>query len=344
MGVRWNKPVANKQLYVTPLVPVHQIQPGTMRSLAQIAPHSTRVATMAGSMDSPYDSRQIRRAFGRAAHAYSATAVLQREVETRLLEQLDYAKTAPKRILDVGAGPGSASLALKQRWPQAQVLALDLAQPMLREAKRRAGWWRPKFACIHADAAMLPLPDASIDLLFSNLCMQWVADLPALFAEWRRVLTPGGLLLCSTFGPETLHELRAAFAHADASEHVSPFAPIQTVGDAMLAAGFRDPVLDGDMFTLTYADAKALMRELHAIGAGNALASRRRSLTGRQRMQRAIAGYESFRQADGLLPATYEVIYAHAFGPEPGQPRRGGRDGEIASVPLSHIPIRRRGT
>lgn len=294
-------------------------------------------------MSTPFDSRQIRRAFGRAAGAYRATAVLQREVETRLLEQLEYAKTPPARILDIGAGPGHASVALKKRFPQAQVIALDLALPMLVEARKQAGWWRPKFARINADASALPLPDASVDLLFSNLCMQWIPDLPALFAEWRRVLTPGGLLLCSTFGPDTLHELREAFAQADDEPHVSPFAPIQSVGDAMLAAGFRDPVLDGDSFTLTYADAMTLMRELHAIGAGNALLQRRRTLTGKARLQRAVAAYDAFRTPEGVLPATYEVIYAHAFGPDPGQPRRGGRDGDIAAVPLSRIPIRRRG-
>ena len=113
---------------------------------------------MAGSMDSPYDSRQVRRAFGRAASAYSATAVLQREVEARLLEQLDYAKAAPQRIVDLGAGPGRASVALKKRWPQAQVIAIDLALPMLREARKQAGWWRPKFARVNANAAVLPLP------------------------------------------------------------------------------------------------------------------------------------------------------------------------------------------
>lgn len=294
-------------------------------------------------MPSPFDSRQIRRAFGRAAGAYRATAVLQREVETRLLEQLDYAKTPPQRILDIGAGPGFASVVLKKRFPQAQVIALDLAHPMLVEARKQAGWWRPKFARVNADASALPLPDASVDLLFSNLCMQWIPDLPALFAEWRRVLSPGSLLLCSTFGPDTLHELRDAFAVADDEPHVSPFAPIQSVGDAMLAAGFRDPVLDGDTFTLTYADAMTLMRELHTIGAGNALQQRRRTLTGKARLQRAVAAYDTVRTPDGVLPATYEVIYAHAFGPDPGQPRRGGRGGDIAAVPLSRIPIRRRG-
>jgi malonyl-CoA O-methyltransferase len=292
-------------------------------------------------MSTPFDSRQIQRAFGRAASRYAATAVLQKEVESRLLEQLDYVEQAPARILDIGCGPGRASAALKRRWPRAQVIALDLALPMLVEANKQAGWWRPRFARVNADARALPLADASIDLIFSNLCVQWVADLPALFAEWRRVLAPGGLLLVSSFGPQTLHELRDAFAQADAEAHVSPFAPIQALGDALLASGLRDPVLDADHFTLTYGDARDLMRELRAIGAGNALNARRRSLTGKAHMQRVIDAYEAFRR-DGVLPATYEVIYAHAWGAPPGQPRRDG-GADLATVPVSSIPIRRRG-
>jgi malonyl-CoA O-methyltransferase len=292
-------------------------------------------------MSPPFDTQQIRRAFGRAAPAYAATAVLQQEVEARLLERLDYVTQAPARILDVGCGPGRASAALKRRWPKAQVLALDLALPMLREARKQAGAWRPRFARINADAAALPLPDASIDLLFSNLCIQWVADLPALFAEWRRVLAPGGFVSLATFGPQTLQELREAFAAVDEAEHVSRFAPIQAVGDALLGSGLRDPVLDTDLFTLTYAEVRGLMHELRAIGAGNALATRRRGMTGKTRMQRMFEAYEVHRRA-GVLPASYEVIYAHAWGAPPGQPRReGGVD--LAAVPLSRIPIRRRG-
>lgn len=287
------------------------------------------------------DPTQVRRSFSRAAPTYAATAVLQREVESRLLEQLDYVEREPARILDVGSGPGRASAALKARWPKAQVIALDLALPMLHEAKKQSGWWRPKFARVNADASALPLADGSVDLLFSNLCIQWVTDLPALFAEWRRVVAPGGLVLVSTFGPDTLHELRAAFAAVDDDPHVSPFAPIQALGDALLASGFRDPVLDADTFTLTYPGARDLMHELRAIGAGNAARARRRTLTGKAHMQRVHAAYEPFRR-DGVLPATYEVHYAHAWGPEPGQPRRTG-GGDLATVPLSRIPIRRRG-
>lgn len=286
------------------------------------------------------DLRQVRRAFSRAAPDYAATAVLQAEVRTRLLEQLDYLQTPPARIVDLGCGPGIASRSLKQRWPKAEVIALDLALPMLQQARREQRLLR-RFERVCADVRQLPLADASCDLLFSNLCFQWVEDLPALLDELRRVLRPGGMLLFSSFAEGTLDELREAFAVADPGQsHVSRFAKVQQIGDAVLAAGFRDPVLDTDRFTLTYQHPRELMRELRGIGAGNAHSARRRGLTGRQRMNAVYAAYEDFRR-DGRLPATYEVVYAHAWGPEAGQPRRLG-GAEIASFPVSALKVRRR--
>jgi malonyl-CoA O-methyltransferase len=317
--------------------------PATQRAVMPTRPENRKPKTENRCHNPPpmplYDRHQIRRAFSRAAPAYNAVAVLQHEVEARLLEQLDYVQTPPARIVDIGCGPGRASAALRKRWPKAHTIGLDLALPMLREA--RGSWWRP-LPRICADAQALPLADQSVDLLFSNLCLQWVEDLPATLAGFRRVLRPGGLLLFSTFADDTLFELREAFAAADgAAAHVSPFLPMQRIGDAVLAAGFRDPVLDADRFTLTYADPRELMRELQAIGAANALADRRRSLTGKTRMQRALAAYEPFR-ANGRVPASYEVCYAHAWGPEPGQPRHEG-NAAIATFPVERMRIRRRG-
>ena len=290
-------------------------------------------------MTPPFDDRQVRRAFGRAAASYREHSVLQREVEDRLLERLDYVMTPPKRVLDVGAGPGRAALALRRRWKKAQTIALDAALPMLREARRGAGWFRrPIWVC--ADARALPLADASVDVLFSSLCIQWIDDLGALFAEFRRVLSPGGFLAISTFGPDTLHELRVAWATVDHAPHVGGFADLVRLGDALLHAGFRDPVLDAEHFTLTYPDTSALMRDLKAIGATNADAARARGLTGRERLRHAAEAYEPFRR-NGVLPATYEVLYAHAWGPEPGQPRRG-RGGEIATFPIERLRVRRK--
>lgn len=298
-----------------------------------------------------FDHRQVRRSFSRAAHGYDQAAALQREVGARLSETLDYLdERVPEVVVDVGCGPGHLSAAMQKRWPRAQVIALDLALPMLRQARENfgEGGWRPRLLggarkpeAVCADARALPLRDASVDVLFSNLCLQWVEDLPAVFAGFRRVLKPGGLLLVSTFGPDTLFELRGAFAEADAAPHVSPFASIAQFGDALIAAGFKNPVLDRDEFVLGHDDLGHLMRELRTLGATNAMVDRRRSLTGRARFARAAQAYEALRGADGKLPATWEVVYAHAWGPEPGTPIRVGGVDEV-QVPASSIRVRQR--
>ena len=287
-----------------------------------------------------FDRRQLRRAFGRAAPNYAAVAALQREVETRLLEQLDYLDDrVPLRVLDLGSGPGRASGAMKKRWPKAEVIALDAALPMLREVPRHTRFWRPvRRVC--ADVSQLPFADQCTDVIFSSLCLQWLDNLPAVLGEFRRVLRPGGLLVFSTFGPDTLLELREAYVDAGEVPPLSPFAAIQQVGDAMLAVGFKDPVLDRDRYTLTYPDLRALMHELRAIGAGDARSDRRRGLGGRARLRRVTEAYEALRR-DGALPSTWEVITAQAWGPAPGAPRREG-GGDLASFPADRIPTRRR--
>jgi len=290
-----------------------------------------------------FDARHVRRAFSRAATGYDAAAALQHEVESRLLESLDYLKEAPGVAVDLGSGPASAAHAMRKRWPRARVVAIDLALPMLQEARRRAPPWRPlrrSVDLVCADARALPLADDSVDVLVSNLCLQWVEDLPAVFAGLRRVLRPGGFLLLSTFGSETLHELREAFAAADARPHVSPFADIAAFGDALVHAGFRDPVLDRDTYRQHHDDLPSLMRQLRALGATNALAGRRRTLTGRARFAAAARAYESVR-TDAGLPATWEVLQAHAWAPPPGAPIREGGV-EVTRVPVDQVPIRRR--
>jgi malonyl-CoA O-methyltransferase len=310
-------------------------------------------------MSAGLDRGHIRRAFGRAATTYAEHAVLQAEVGERLRERLDEAPDfVPARMLDVGCGPGGGSHALRARYPQAQIIALDLALPMLAEAGKRGSeslfgdgsrpepsfhvsksdsdplFLDPLFL-LCADAQALPLADASVDLVHSNLCLQWCEDPGLALAEFRRVLRPGGHLLFSTFGPDTLKELRAAFAKVDNTPHVSRFIDMHDIGDALLVGGFRDPVLEREDFLLTYADAGALMRELRAIGATNADAQRTRALTGKTHLRNVYAAYEEFRR-DGVLPATYEVVYAHAIAPQPGQPRRTP-DGDVASFPIERL-------
>ena len=288
-----------------------------------------------------FDRRRLQHSFGRAAAGYAEVAVLQRETESRLLEQLEVLEEKmPARILDVGSGPGRASGVMKGRWPKSEVIALDIALPMLRQVPKQTRFWRPvRRVC--AEAAHLPFADKSIDLIFSNLCLQWVPDLPAALAEFRRVLREDGLLLFSSFGPDTLIELREAYLQAgERHPPLSPLAAIQQVGDAMIAAGFRNPVLDRDLFTLTYPDAMSLLRELRAIGAGDARVQRPRGLGGKSRQARMIAAYETLRD-EGRLASTWEVITAMAWAPGPGTPRREG-NADVASFPADRIPRRSR--
>lgn len=287
------------------------------------------------------DRRQVRRNFGRAAGTYEQHDVLQREVQTQLLERLDfYKEQQPARVLDVGAGTGRGSALLKQRYPKAEVIAMDLALPMLRAAKSHSSWRRP-FARVCAEARHLPLADQSVDVLHSNLCFQWIDDLPTLFGECMRVLKPGGLLAFTSFGPDTLKELRAAWAEADQRPHVSRFLDMHDVGDAMLAAGLRDPVLDVFRYTLTYSEPRKLLQELQGLGATNADRSRERGFTGKTAYRRMLQAYEAMR-ADGRIPATWEVISAHAWGPPPGQPQRTPDGGEIARFSVDKLRGSRR--
>ena len=284
-------------------------------------------------MSAGLDPRQIRHAFSRAAASYEAHAVLQAEVGRRLREQLDERDFNPQRVLDVGCGPGIGASALRERWPQAQIIALDLALPLLQLAARRDEVASP--SCVAGDAQALPLAAASVDLVHANLCLQWCDDPGLALAEFRRVLRPEGVLLFSTFGPDTLHELRSAFAAVDAAPHVSRFIDMHDIGDGLLASGFRDPVMEREDFVLTYGDLHSLMRELRAIGATNADAQRARTLMGKAHLARVIEAYEDFRR-DGVLPATWEVIYAHALAPAIGQPLRT-LEGDVASFSIANL-------
>lgn len=261
------------------------------------------------------DKRQARRTFARAADSYDAAAVLQHEIADRMLERLDYVRLQPARILDIGCGTGRASEALLRRYPKAEVVALDFALPMLERTRRRGRWLR-RPRCLCGDMDQLPLMGQSFDLVFSNAAIQWSADPAGALSEMHRVLRPGGLLMFSSFGPDTLHELRAAWAEVDGTPHVHRFIDMHDYGDMLVAAGLVDPVMDVERLTLTYSNTDALMRDLKAIGANNAASERARRLTGRERLRALAAAYERFRNPSGRLPATYEVVYGHAWGAE----------------------------
>lgn len=282
------------------------------------------------------DPKTVRRHFERAAASYDSHAALQRAVGERLLERLDGLKLAPEVVLDLGAGTGVESLALHRRFPRSRVMAMDFARPMLQIARRRQGWWRPRFECIHGDAARLPLAESCIDLLYSSLMLQWSDDLPTVLAGIRRVMRPGALLLISSFGPDTLKELRQAWRGVDEHPHVGRFLDVQRLGEALIRAGFSEPVLDTDWITTTYEKPRELLAELKAIGATNADDARPRALTGPSRLKAMLKNYEALQMRDGRYPATWEVVYASAWAPEEGQPIRT-EFGEEAAVTIETL-------
>ncbi len=238
-----------------------------------------------------------------------------------MLERLQYIKLAPQRVLDAGCGDGDGARRLAEAYPDAQLLGLDHAYPMLQAARSRGSrlrrlLGRERIVCLCADFAALPLAAASVDLAWSNLALHCAGDpLPAL-KELGRVLRVGGLLMFSCYGPDTLKELRSAFAAGNGAQRVHSFIDMHDLGDMLTACGYAEPVMDMEHITLTYADVDALIADLRASGQTNALAGRRRGLGGRDVFRAMRAAYEALRSA-GRLPASFEIVYGHAWKPQP---------------------------
>ena len=286
----------------------------------------------AGSLESEsrLDAAGVRSAFDRASAAYEAAAVLQARVGDELLDRLDFFKFEPDVVVDLGAGTGRLTGELKRLYKRATVVALDIAPGMLRESRKHFGLFR-RFERLCADVRRLPFADASVDIAVSNLMLQWCDDLDVAFAEIRRVLKPDGFFSFTTFGPDTLRELRSAWTTVDDYTHVNTFIDMHDVGDALGRAGLTEPVLDVERVTLTYSDVLALMRDLKVIGAHNVTAGRARGLTGRAKLRSMEAAYESLRR-DGRIPATYEVVYGAAWG-SAGRRASSAIDGEVRIAP-----------
>ncbi|HOY70784.1 MAG TPA: malonyl-ACP O-methyltransferase BioC [Methylotenera sp.] len=287
------------------------------------------------------DKARARASFGRAADSYDAAAILQKQVRDEMLGRLDLVKLEPQVVLDAGCGTGMASLALQKKYPKAQVVSLDFALPMLQKTRKVCAsmgfvnqvknlFSGEKQGLICADIEALPLATASVNLVWSNLAIQWCNDLDAALQEFHRVLQPEGLLMFSTFGPDTLKELRVATAQQNTTS-ISRFIDMHDIGDALVRAGFSAPVLDVERFTLTYDDVKRVMRDLKSIGAHNATDGRARGLQGRGFLQKIEENYERFRR-DGKLPATFEVVYGHAWRGKDKPKNNSGLEDGVSTV------------
>ena len=289
------------------------------------------------------DGALLRHRFDRAAKSYAGAAVVQREVGNRLLERFDVMRIAPETILDVGCGPGTHTAALSARFPEALVTAVDNAPLMVAHAvppasgllARWAGLGkRPRIRGLVCDMSALPLPREHADVLWSNFALQWANDLPALFAEWNRVLKIGGVIMVTAPGPDTLIELRRALVRAgeDADSRVQRFADLHDIGDMLIHAGFADPVMDMEVITLEYASAAALWRDIKAQAAVNSMQTRPRGLLTPRKLRTIEAALDSVRKADGPIRISVEVIYGHAWKVAPKKTAEGHGIVRLASI------------
>ncbi|TXI23556.1 MAG: malonyl-ACP O-methyltransferase BioC [Nitrosomonas sp.] len=269
------------------------------------------------------DKRLLRRSFEKAAETYDHAAVLQREICDRMLSRLDFIKYLPDFILDMGSGTGYGTQKLRERYDRSTIIALDIALNMHLQAYRPISGWRKWISLVKrhsidyvtGDIEQLPLQKESVNMIWSNLALQWCNDLKQSMTECHRVLKPGRLIMFSTFGPDTLSELRKTFKAVDSYQHINRFIDMHDIGDILVHAGFAEPVMDMEYITLTYQDVASIMRDLKAIGAHNVMIGRKKGLMGKRAWQQIIDRYELLRQS-GKLPATYEVVYGHAWKPE----------------------------
>lgn len=274
----------------------------------------------------PDAGRRVRRAFARADVAAAGGFVVSREASRRMASRLDLVRLEPTRVLDAGCGSGPDLAMLRGRYPRAEIVGVDITLGLVQAARRRRtfaermkaklGAPASRFAC--ADFARLPFSAGTFGLVWSNLSLAWQADLPAVFAELARVLEPGGLLMFSTYGPDTLKELRSACGHDERGPRVSKFADMHDVGDMLAGSGFAAPVMDMDMLTLTYPDLAALIADLRSTGQTYA-GERPSGLLARGAWQRALASYEAMRR-EGRVPATVELVFGHAWKAKPALP------------------------
>ena len=264
------------------------------------------------------DTRQVRRNFSRVAAAYDEAAFLAREVDRRMLERLDYVRIEPARVLDLGCATGASLTALRERYREAQLIGADFAEPMLRAGRREKTFLSRLLPFLKAqstnfvaaDAETLPFRAANFGLTWSNLLLHCLEEPRPALREVHRVLETGGLFMFSTFGPDTLRELASTFG--DSFAHTQRFTDMHDLGDMLIECGFAEPVMDMEVLTLTYASFDDLVSELHAAGDRCAMHGRRKSLVGRDGWEKVRAAYAALSH-DGRVPATFEVIYGHAW-------------------------------
>lgn len=270
------------------------------------------------------DRNRLRRAFDRAAPKFDSVAALHREIADRMIERLSIIRLNARVILDAGSATGYATKLLRKRFAHSFVIELDHSEVMLRQRANRRRTYVPwsglQRSSVCADFQRMPLAPSSVDLVWSNLALHWADEISAVFAEAHRVLRPGGLLMFSMFGPDTLKELKSTFRDTGSRVNgfrVNRFVDMHDVGDVLVKSGYADPVMDMENLTLTYTNVAALLHDLKAQGSSSTQELAHKGLAARNIYAKVVARYEAFRGGGGRVPATFEIVYGHAWKSPP---------------------------
>ena len=263
------------------------------------------------------DHADVRYRFDQAADSFNDADFLHRATFDGILERLSPVVTTPSIIVDLGAATGTGTRRLAKEYRGARVVGLDSSLQMLLHGKRRRSWLS-RVSELRGDANRLPLRTGCADLVVANMLLPWIDDLPGCLAEIARVLRKDGVFVFSSLGPDSLSEIRKAWSTVDQDAHVIPYPDMHDIGDALVRAGLRDPVLDVDSLSISYADTASMYRDLTRCGGRNSLQQRRRTLTGKQRFQAMESELRSY-SADGRLTFRLELVYGHAWSGGPPQ-------------------------
>lgn len=259
--------------------------------------------------------RDVQRRFDRASGEFDRADFVHRLTFDELLQRLSPVVIKPRRILDLGCATGAGGRQLARRYRRSRVISLDASFAMLQQlGKRRSLLAKP--SALQGDACRMPLREGSIDLVFANMLLPWIDDYTTCLSEIARVLRKDGVFAFATFGPDSLAEIREAWHAIDDDWHVNAYPDMHDIGDALVRAGLRDPVLDVDYLTVTYRDTDALYRDLTNAAARNCLHGRRQTMTGKKRF-RAMNELLADRMVDNVLSLRLELVYGHAWGSGP---------------------------
>jgi malonyl-CoA O-methyltransferase len=300
---------------------------------------SQSLSTDKSQSSAPIQVPYVKRVFSQPARV-AQSDFLRREVSARMFERLQLVKLQPTRVLDAGCGEGADISLLKNRFNDANIVGLDGAAAMVALAQERQvaamssvarlfssmNKWRSNTAAsalVCGDFAQTPFAAQSHDLLWSNLALHWHPQPDRVFAEWARIIKVEGLLMFSCFGPDTFKELRHAFEQVDMAPHTLPFVDMHDFGDMLVQAGFTTPVMDMEIITVTYDTPERLLEDVRAWG-GNPLQNKRRGLLGKGAYRTVLNALAALRRdVDGKIPLTFEVVYGHAFKPQPRVTKNG---------------------